>query len=80
MNAPPSASAISALGVGYEDAFLARNHLGVPTFRVHPAPYLRLDYVFINRDVTALSARRIDREMSDHFAVAADLAIRKGGQ
>lgn len=75
MNAPPSASAIGRLEEGYRDAYLARHFVGKPTFRVHPTPYLRLDYLFSGRDVPVLASRRVDVEVSDHFPVWAEFAL-----
>jgi endonuclease/exonuclease/phosphatase (EEP) superfamily protein YafD len=75
MNAPPSASAIALLEKKYGDAYLARHILGKPTFRVHPTPYLRLDYLFSGRDVPVLASRRVDVEVSDHFPVWAEFAL-----
>jgi len=75
LNAPPSASAIGRLGERYRDAYLARHLVGKPTFRVHPTPYLRLDYLFSSRDVPVLASRRVNVEVSDHFPVWAEFAL-----
>src|SRR5262249_27503519 len=74
LNAPPSAPPIQSLRVVAKDAYLATHHLGKATFRVK-APLLRLDYVFASAELTPISARRVDVEVSDHFPVFAEFQL-----
>jgi endonuclease/exonuclease/phosphatase (EEP) superfamily protein YafD len=74
LNAPPSSKLIRRLTDVAQDAYLATNWWGRPTFQVK-FPLVRLDYLFGMNGATAVESRRLPEVHSDHFPVWARFAV-----
>jgi vancomycin resistance protein VanJ len=74
-NTPPRGHVYRRLADAATDAFAAAGQGYGWTFPSH-APVLRIDYVWLNRDLTAVGCYRLRGGPSDHCPVVADIAVR----
>ena len=75
-NDVPNSYAYSTIGKGLKNAF-AEKGTGIGRTFVSISPTLRIDNIFVDKRFTVEQYVRIKRNLSDHYAISADLFFNK---
>ncbi len=71
-NDVPNSYAYETIGAGLQNAFVKKGYGFARTFSTI-SPTLRIDNIFANKDFTITQFKRINKLLSDHFPIIADL-------
>lgn len=79
LNAPASSRSIASLNRVAFDSYLSTNYFGDFTFRTDRQKFIRLDYLYSNRNARPLNSKVLTIKVSDHYPVYAEYQIARDG-